>query len=211
MLTQEPENYLAKFLANPGDHTSCFLASNSKTDGGLESAMTGALETVVVDYSEGEEPKIRRFQNPDPIAAAPVQTAKPNNNKSLTMVEVNVFFQHNSTVLVDGEQAKAAQLTKALLHPRTRHLNFLVLGHTDTIGSESFNCQLATRRAQTLVSTLVGHGIRVNRLRAIGVGEKLLKNRSNGEAEENRRVGFAQIGAQADSIVPRLEVLCDTI
>lgn len=209
MPKEEPENYLAKCLADPTDRVSCHLAQTSKTDGGLESALTGALETVVVDYSEGEEPTIRRSEDDSTATTPPATIKEPEGNQNLTMVELNVFFDYNSTTFVDGEEAKVTQLAAALKHPAARNLNFLVLGHTDAVGSDAYNCRLSSRRADALVTALTDQGVPADRLKAIGVGETILKNTSDGAADENRRVGFAQLGNDADTLVARMQRLCD--
>ena len=49
-----------------------------------------------------------------------------------------------------------------------------IVGHTDPIGSDSYNQGLSVRRAQSVSSYLAGHGIRADRMKAMGKGESEL-------------------------------------
>jgi len=48
----------------------------------------------------------------------------------------------------------------------------LVVGHTDRIGSDSYNQKLSERRAAAVKTYLVGKGIEANRVYTEGKGEK---------------------------------------
>ena len=66
-------------------------------------------------------------------------------------------------------------------------------GHTSAEGDDKFNQKLSTNRAKAAVDFLVSKGIAENRLSYKGFGSSNLKNASNPEAEENRRVEFIVI------------------
>lgn len=203
-LGETTENHLAKCLADPSDRVSCHLARENKTDGGLESALQHQLETVIVDYSAGE-PVVKRGE---PVSFAAPQTPVASQAPQLAMVEANVYFAYDSTAFAPGEEGKVAQLATALKDDATRDLAFLVLGHTDAKGADAYNCRLSRARAEALASALVSQGVPPTRLIAIGVGERILKNAADGLAPENRRVGFAPLGASADVVVSHMRSLC---
>jgi outer membrane protein OmpA-like peptidoglycan-associated protein len=46
-----------------------------------------------------------------------------------------------------------------------------VEGHTDSVGSESYNQDLSRRRAESVKRILVGYGVEAERLEATGLGE----------------------------------------
>lgn len=65
-----------------------------------------------------------------------------------------------------------------------------VYGHTDTVGSASFNQQLSERRAQSVANYLISRGVSAARLRWQGFGETQLRIATGDNVAEalNRRV-----------------------
>lgn len=65
-----------------------------------------------------------------------------------------------------------------------------VVGHTDSVGSESYNMKLSERRAQSVVDYLSSRGVSSSRLYAIGKGESEPRATNDNEAgrQLNRRV-----------------------
>lgn len=65
-----------------------------------------------------------------------------------------------------------------------------VYGHTDTVGSASFNQQLSERRAQSVANYLISRGVSSARLRWQGFGETQLRVQTGDNVAEalNRRV-----------------------
>jgi OOP family OmpA-OmpF porin len=61
------------------------------------------------------------------------------------------------------------------LGDKTNYANVRVAGHTDPIGSESFNQDLSDRRANTVRDQLVTEGVPSDRVSAQGYGESQLK------------------------------------
>ncbi len=67
-----------------------------------------------------------------------------------------------------------------------------IQGHTDNVGSESYNVKLSETRAQTVLQWLVKHGIDASRLRAVGFGKQRPLDTNDTEVgrQQNRRVEF---------------------
>lgn len=61
-----------------------------------------------------------------------------------------------------------------------------VVGHTDSVGSESYNQRLSERRAQSVVDYFASRGVVSNRLYAIGRGE--LEPRATNDTEAGRQL-----------------------
>jgi len=71
-----------------------------------------------------------------------------------------------------------------------------VVGHTDGQGSEQYNKDLSTKRAQAVINALVTNfGIAENRLQARGVGElvPVATNRAKEGRQLNRRVELVEM------------------
>ena len=68
---------------------------------------------------------------------------------------------------------------------------FLVVGHTDSRGSEEYNLKLSTARAKYLQQLLIERGVDPNKIKSIGCGEaepKIPNAKTELEHEQNRRV-----------------------
>ena len=67
---------------------------------------------------------------------------------------------------------------------------FVVEGHTDSSGSESFNRELSQQRADLVRAALVGRGVDATRITAVGLGENypLVPNDSPEGRRQNRRI-----------------------
>jgi OOP family OmpA-OmpF porin len=65
-----------------------------------------------------------------------------------------------------------------------------VAGHTDSVGTDSYNQGLSERRAQAVVNYLVAKGINASRFKARGYGESepVADNATDEGRAENRRV-----------------------
>jgi peptidoglycan-associated lipoprotein len=80
-------------------------------------------------------------------------------------VESTVNFAFNSAQL-DGA-ARATLTTQANWIKQFPEVRFKVFGHTDLVGSNSYNRRLGLRRAQAVVSYLASQGISRSRLEAV--------------------------------------------
>jgi outer membrane protein OmpA-like peptidoglycan-associated protein len=75
------------------------------------------------------------------------------------------------------------------------NVSFLIAGHTDAKGSNSYNLALSERRAESVKAFLVEtYGVDGARLAVIGFGEEQLKNPDDPFADENRLVQIVNTG-----------------
>lgn len=66
----------------------------------------------------------------------------------------------------------------------------LLMGHTDSLGKESYNQKLSEKRAMAVKNALVGFGVDANKITTIGYGETrpVATNKTKEGRAENRRV-----------------------
>lgn len=119
---------------------------------------------------------------PIPAAPPPVPVAKP---------VLPVIFFPSDLSLPDAEGVllldQAASVLKA--NPTLR---VEIDGHTDGVGSVSFNNSLSQRRAETVLNALVDRGIDATRMTAVGNGSAVsaAPNDTADNRTKNRRVDF---------------------
>lgn len=113
---------------------------------------------------------------------AAMATEKPN-------IDLEITFDYNSANLSPKAMPAVTALGKALTNPDLKGTTFVLAGHTDAAGGESYNQDLSERRADTLKKHLMEkYGIAAGDLVTVGYGEAKLKNTADPNAAENRRV-----------------------
>jgi outer membrane protein OmpA-like peptidoglycan-associated protein len=77
--------------------------------------------------------------------------------------------------------------------------DLLIAGHTDSVGTDSYNLGLSQRRAESAASFLVSNGVDRTRLRSRGLGETepVAPNDSEAGRGKNRRVEVAIYASEA--------------
>ncbi|HEB62057.1 MAG TPA: tetratricopeptide repeat protein [Bacteroidetes bacterium] len=110
---------------------------------------------------------------------------------SQPVVLPNIFFEYKSAVLdTIGSGAELNKLIKLLKNnPET---SIRIIGHTDNVGSESYNLQLSQKRAKAVYDYLISKNIAENRMEYIGYGETkpISSNDTEKGRSKNRRIEF---------------------
>lgn len=107
-----------------------------------------------------------------------------------SIVLENIYFEFDEYRL----DRKSLSELNALVHFLKSNDNFTfeIQGHTDNIGDQNYNMQLAQSRAKTVYNYLLNNGIPKERMRykGYGDGEPLASNASESGREKNRRITF---------------------
>jgi len=124
---------------------------------------------------------------------AAVAKDKPN-------IDLEITFDYNSANISAKAQPAVEALGKALSSPDLKGSTFLVAGHTDAIGSDSFNQDLSERRADSIKKYLVDKfGIASADLVTVGYGESQLKKPDAPNDPANRRVQVVNMATKTAS------------
>ncbi len=84
-----------------------------------------------------------------------------------------ITFDLDSDKLTQQARANLDEFAKALNDQRLAAAKFIVEGHTDASGTEKYNDGLAERRAQSVTAFLLDHGVRTEKVTAVGMGERV--------------------------------------
>jgi len=106
----------------------------------------------------------------------------------------NVFFEFDQAELLPesiGELNRLLQVMKE--NPR---INVEIAGHTDSVGTESYNKKLSLQRAEAVKEWLINKGIDKSRIKALGFGKSkpVADNATDEGRAKNRRVTFTIVG-----------------
>ena len=105
--------------------------------------------------------------------------------------ESGVLFPYNSADVLPAGRENLRQLATSLRnYPGT---TVLIVGHTDSTGSDEYNMGLSYRRAESARSFLAAQGIDASRVRVEGRGETepVADNSTDAGRQQNRRVEIA--------------------
>lgn len=129
-----------------------------------------------------------QVSNPEVIFADTRSFRLQKVKKGNTLVVNNLFFDYNKA---DLKQESFPELEKLRQFMKENDRIYIeISGHTDSIGADTYNIKLSERRAMSVKTHLIGHGIAHERIRTIGHGESkpLASNKTEDGRRQNRRV-----------------------
>ena len=131
---------------------------------------------------------------PTPAPAAPIPSTTKTTTK-ITMQAETLFDFDKSTIKPEGRQMLNGFIT-SLNGTQTKYDIVIVIGHTDSIGSDAYNMKLGMRRAQAVKAYLISNGIEANKIQTLSKGERepVADNRSAAGRAKNRRVVVEVVG-----------------
>ncbi|MFW2544564.1 OmpA family protein [Primorskyibacter sp. 2E107] len=200
-----PQSALAACLSEP-TAANCAAVSDSAEGLAFESATGSAIqfETLVLDLDDGAV-----TAQPAPPAQTPDYTAPPpsSGKVALPAVAVTIEFDYDSSAVRGDQIGKLASLINAFQDPALGGAAFAIIGHTDAVGSDAYNCDLSRRRAASVTAALTGGYVTLP-LYPVGFGEHVLKNAYDPRAAENRRVTFMRLPAYPEQVLATAGAVC---
>jgi outer membrane protein OmpA-like peptidoglycan-associated protein len=176
---QQPVN-LGFPINTSGDEINFFVAADGKT-AFVSSQREGGNGGY--DIYTFELPEEIRSDSANYLATVDVVELAPGD----AVVLQNIQFEYNSSALTEDSQAGIEMLTDFLR--RNPDLKVELAGHTDDVGSASYNQKLSADRAEVVRKALIDQGIDATRLTAKGYGatKPLVPNDSEEHRAVNRR------------------------
>jgi OOP family OmpA-OmpF porin len=108
----------------------------------------------------------------------------------------DAFFDFDKAVLKPEGKAKLDDLVSKMSGLNLEVI--IAVGHTDSIGTDSYNQRLSIRRSEAVKSYLVSKGVEKNRVYTEGKGEKqpVADNKTAEGRAKNRRVEIEVVGTR---------------
>ncbi len=133
-----------------------------------------------------EKPKPKSQDKPKTDPKPQVTTVSKDSIERFT--PKNILFQKSKDIMLAGSIDELDRLAGFLVrHPKLR---LTIEGHTDNVGNAQKNLELSQRRAYTVRDYLIGKGVVIERVTAIGYGDTRPLIQSDKGNEKNRRVVF---------------------
>jgi OOP family OmpA-OmpF porin len=131
-------------------------------------------------------PALAQAPPPPPPPPPPAPTPPPTGTRLATLRGPNFDF-NKAEIKPDGRKILDDVVTTMKENPTLR---VSVEGHTDSVGSDTYNQALSERRAASVVQYLVGRGIDAGRMstRAYGESKPIASNDTAEGRAQNRRV-----------------------
>lgn len=131
-----------------------------------------------------------------PVAKTAAAPAAVTSTQAVAAVAINIMFDFNSDKLTPQGRQILDNLGQALNSERLKGSRFLLEGHTDSKGSDTYNLALSERRAKSAMDYLVtAHKVDKARLQTLGKGEAEPLDPANPERDINRRVQVMNLGS----------------
>ncbi len=166
----------------------------------LEATISGALHTDfqtsydIAVLEPEPEPVLTQESEPEPELQIQESAINCQNRFDDLLADQRIQFNFNSAEINPDSHGLLDKLVEAA--NECPNVKIEIGGHTDSQGSEAYNSELSGQRAASVGRYLTGHGIRVDRLMAVGFGE-LSPIATNGSVEgraKNRRIEFKVVG-----------------
>jgi len=153
--------------------------------GGLIGAGLGGLAGhQVASYMDRQEAELdSALEESRANNRASIERDRENTDVLLATFKGDVFFNFDSAVMKPGAYAEIDRVTPVL--QKYNHTAIQVEGHTDQVGTETYNQRLSEKRAEAVKNALIQRGIDPIRIRAVGFGESQPISSNNAM---NRRV-----------------------
>lgn len=165
-------------------------ATGSTVRGAIIGAAVGGTAGAVIGHQMDQQAKEIQQNIPGAIVE------RVGEGLQVTF-ESGLLFGFDSDILRAGARENLATFAKSLdKYPGT---DVLIVGHTDSVGTDAYNNSLSARRAASAAAYLVSRGVTVTRLRSTGRGETepVAPNDSEAGRQKNRRVEVAIYANQA--------------
>jgi len=118
--------------------------------------------------------------------------------KTRAKIDLEIFFDYNSSAITAKAEPQLAQLAQALRDPSMDNAVVVLAGHTDARGGDEYNQALSERRAEAVKTYLIQkQNVPAQNLSTAGYGKRDLKNPAQPYAPENRRVQIVNMSAAA--------------
>jgi outer membrane protein OmpA-like peptidoglycan-associated protein len=159
-------------------------ATGSTARGAIIGAAGGGTAGAIIGHQMDQKAK-------EILASVPGATVTRVGEGLVVTFESGLLFDFNSDVLRAESKKNLDNLASNLSSFGDSKL--LLVGHTDSLGTDAYNADLSRRRSVAVATYLESHGVSPARVEATGRGETepIATNDTDAGRQQNRRVEIA--------------------
>ncbi len=177
----------ADWTGEPSGKYNGYTTSSNPNTGTGEIVVTGADSTDGTPecwkngFNEDANPTLGNNCAHPNVVQAPVQ---PQIQREVVPLSAEFLFGFDKFTLRNEAIDTLNRLAQRLSNSNVQSVR--VIGHTDFMGSDSYNKTLSERRAQTVANHLVSNGVPASKISAVGMGESQAQMTASCQAEVAR-------------------------
>ncbi len=166
----------------------CMHSAESQAPAGSSGPAAGK-RSLSFEEAGGEETRSLGEKKLDAAVPPVKEVAKQRAKETPTSISLELLFDYNSANLTAAAKEQLKGFAQAFLKEPDKKLT--IEGHTDAVGSDSYNQSLSQQRAEAVKKFLTeAYSIPPSQIRSEGKGKNNLAKPNDPAAEENRRVIF---------------------
>ena len=156
----------------------------------------------VIDNSSSQGDIADALKGPKTPSGVIMRGVRRKGQVSASGAAFQINFAFASSELVGDGPELLRKIGAAMQQTDLADVSFLIVGHTDGVGTPEHNLALSIARARTVQKFLIEQSSVVPaRLRYAGCGETKLMNSTDERAPENRRVEIVNLRAEASPVL----------
>lgn len=169
-----------------GAGAGALFGGNRLENAGFGALAGSAVGALVGAYMDKQQEEMQRS-----LQGTGIELQRTSENTLNLTMPSSITFATDSATLTPQAQSALDSVANVLNQYADSTVN--ITGHTDDIGSDSYNQRLSEQRASSVSAYLAQKGVNYNRLSQRGMGEKMPKVPNTNEANraQNRRVELA--------------------
>ncbi|MGH7724735.1 MAG: OmpA family protein [Candidatus Eiseniibacteriota bacterium] len=156
--------------------------TGSTARGAIIGAVVGGVAGAVIGHQMDQQAKELKQNIPGAIVE------RVGEGIQVTFAS-GLMFDFDSAVLRSEARGNLTELARSLNEYDNSDL--LIVGHTDAVGSESYNLGLSMRRAESAALYLANQGVTRMGTRGLGETEPIATNETETGRQQNRRIEIA--------------------
>lgn len=167
------------------------FGGNDLANAGWGALAGGAVGAAVGAYMDHQEKEMR-----ESLQGTGIEVQRTSENTLNLTMPSSITFGFDSSELTPQAMSALDSVATVLNNYPDSKIN--VTGHTDDIGSESYNLKLSDQRASSVSNYLTQRGVNYARIAQQGMGKSMPKvpNTSEANRAQNRRVELAIVANQ---------------
>ncbi|HYA05830.1 MAG TPA: OmpA family protein, partial [Xanthobacteraceae bacterium] len=172
------------------------VADTRLTSSQITNSLLGVSNTrLAITAAELRQRAVANVQNFPGAVPPPGHLLVIPEFDKLAQFTVEINFDFNSAAIKPESYRDVGAIADALHNPILLGYGILVIGHTDAVGTRTYNLGLSQRRAEAIRNALIDpFGVNPAVLEAVGLGEEQLQDPKHPKAAVNRRVELVNIG-----------------